>query len=452
MENFVRVIGAGLAGCEVALQLAGFGIDVKLYEMKPNKKTPAQKLDGVAELVCSNSFRSKKPTNAVGLLKEEMLMMNSFLIHKALKAKVPAGDALAVDREIFSSLVEKELKKFSNIQRINEEVLSIWPDDVLTVVATGPLTSQNLAFDLIKILGKEHLDFYDAIAPVIDAESIDMSKVFKQDRFGDKKNEGDYINCPLDKATYEIFIKRLNESEKSKTHDFENAHYFEGCLPIEVLAKRGVETLRFGPFKPVGLFDPTTSKRPHAVLQLRKEDIYGSSYNLVGCQTKMTIPEQREVFGLIPALKNAKFLRYGSLHRNTYVDSPKVLDECLRIKNKPNIFLAGQITGVEGYVESIACGLIVANMIKSQIQNKPKRFFPKETLLGGLYNHVRGNLMNNKKDNFVPSNVTWAMVPPLENINKKDYANKKQLLYERAKSALINFLEYEEKKYSKPID
>lgn len=432
-KSYVRIIGAGLAGSEAALFLANLGVKVELYEMKSHKKTPAQKLEGFAELVCSNSFRSSKSTNAVGLLKEEMLLAKSELMQLALKAKVPAGDCLAVDREVFSSFVTEKIKNEPLIELKSEEILQVPQDDVPTVIATGPLTSHSLAESLKKLIGEESLAFYDAIAPIVEAESIDMEQAFIKNRWQDEAI-GDYINCPMDKEIYEEFVKRLNSADLAKTHKFEDAHYFEGCLPIEVMAKRGMETLRFGPFKPVGLMDPKISQKAHAVLQLRKEDIFGTSYNLVGCQTKMTISEQKEAFSLIPALKNAKFMRYGSVHKNTYVNSPKILNENLSIKNRPNIYLAGQITGVEGYVESMACGLIVANLIIG------KRPFPKETMLGGLYNHICGHLMADKKAFFTPSNITWAMVPPLENFNKKNKSNKKEILYNRAMQKLKDFL------------
>lgn len=442
--TYVRIIGAGLAGCEAALTLAHNGFKVKLYEMKPEKKTPAQQLDGIAELVCSNSFRSKKSSNAVGLIKDEMLLMGGHLMRLALRAEVPAGDALAVDRVEFSRLVEEEILRHDNIELIKEEMRTLPDDDILTIVATGPLTSDALAQSIVSFIGQERLAFYDAIAPIIDAESIDMTHGFMQSRWHeDEAGGGDYINCPMDKECYEEFIARLVSSSRAQAHAFEDAHYFEGCLPIEVMAERGVETLRFGPLKPVGLVDPHTGARAHAVLQLRKEDKYGQSYNLVGCQTKMTIGEQKEVFGLIPALKNAVFMRYGSIHRNTYVNGPEVLDDHLRLKrvdgNSSNIILAGQITGVEGYVESMAIGLIVAHVVMSVARGLPFLPPPKETALGGLYGHVLGHHRANPRDAYTPSNVTWAMIPPIEHKKRIGRTAKREMLYERAIVAIKEY-------------
>lgn len=436
----IRVIGAGLAGSEAALQLASFGFSVELVEMKPYKKTPAQKLDGMAELVCSNSFRSTKPSNAVALLKDEMLLLNGFLMRFALEAQVPAGDALAVDRVVFSRLVEEAITNNPRISLIRQELSALPLDTIPTIMATGPLTSDALAADLVRIIGQDRLDFYDAIAPIIDAESIDMTKAFKQSRWHDEEeDQGDYINCPMDKATYVAFIERLQNSTRAKMHEFEHAHFFEGCLPIEVMAERGLETLRFGPFKPVGLHDPHLNERPHAVLQLRKEDKYGTSYNMVGCQTRMTIPEQKETFSLIPALKNVKFMRFGAIHRNTYVNGPEVLDEFLRVKNteghSTNIFLAGQITGVEGYVESMAMGLVVAHIVRGLINNRPCKF-PKESALGALYGHVLGHHRARAKDPYMPSNITWAMVPPIACKKSLGRAYKREQLYERGIAAI----------------
>lgn len=440
--GFIRVVGAGLAGCEAALTLANSGFKVRLYEMKPRKKTPAQKLDGICELVCSNSFRSNKPSNAVGLIKDEMLLLNGFLMGFALKAAVPAGDSLAVDREIFSKLVEDAIKSNPNIELINEEVEKLWHDEIPTIMATGPLTSDALAKDLVSFIGHERLDFYDAIAPIIDASSIDMNHAFIKSRWQDEE-EGDFINCPLDKPTYEEFVVRLKNSTRTKAHEFEDAHYFEGCLPIEVMAERGLETLRFGPFKPVGLIHPETKEKYHAVLQLRKEDKYGTSYNLVGCQTRMSIPEQKETFALIPALKKASFMRFGSIHRNTYVDGPKVLDPYLRLKGQDgqvsNTYLAGQITGVEGYVESMAVGLMVAHIVKSQVLKQTFRPFPIESALGGLYGHILGHHRVREKDPYVPSNITWAMIPPMEQRKRIGRLEKREHLYERAIASIKNY-------------
>lgn len=440
----VRVIGGGLAGCEAALQLASMGFKVKLFEMKPHKKTPAQKLDGLAELVCSNSFRSTKKTNAVALLKDEMVMMDSFLLKAALKAQIPAGDAFAVDRNFFSALVEEQIANNSSIELIKEEITFLPNDDIPTILATGPLTSDALAQALVSLIGQERLDFYDAIAPIIDAESVDMTKAFVQSRWQEGEDGGDYVNCPMTKEIYENFVNHLVNSSKAKKHDFEDAHYFEGCLPLEVMAERGIETLRFGPFKPVGLANPHTGERPYAVLQLRKEDKYGTSFNLVGCQTRMTIPEQKAAFSLIPGLEQVKFMRFGSVHRNTYVDSPKVLDKFLRLKKSggevTNIFLAGQISGVEGYVESMAMGIVAAHMVKSlKVNNKTSEIFPPESALGALYGHVLGFHRASDKLPYVPSNITWAMFPPVECKKSLGRAHKRNMLYERGIEAINKY-------------
>lgn len=442
MTPFVRVIGAGLAGCEAALQLASFGHRVHLYEMKPHKKTPAQKLDGICELVCSNSFRSDKPQNAVGLLKDEMLAQNGFLMRLALRARVPAGDSLAVDRVLFSKLVERAITINSNIELMREEVLSLPTDDIPTILATGPLTGEALANDVSCFIGTEHLSFYDAIAPIVDSDSIDMAHAYKKSRW-QEEGEGDFINCPLDEDTYGQFVAHLNNSMGTKKQAFEEEHYFEGCLPLEVMAKRGIDTLRFGPLKPVGLEDPRTGVRPYAVIQLRKEDRYGQSYNLVGCQTRMTISEQREAFSLIPALKNAVFMRFGSIHRNTYVNSPLVLDERLKIKNaqgsSSNIYLAGQLTGVEGYVESMAVGLFLSHIVDDDLLGRGLWPMPKESALGGLYGHILGHHRNRPHDPFTPSNITWAMLPPIEFKKRLGRMEKRKLLYERAMAAVANY-------------
>jgi methylenetetrahydrofolate--tRNA-(uracil-5-)-methyltransferase len=438
----IRVIGAGLAGCEAALSLANFGFKVSLIEMKPVKKTPAQKLNGPCELVCSNSFRSTKKGNAVALLKDEMALANGALISLAFKAMVPAGDCLAVDRVLFSALVEEKIAAHKNITRYNEEVLSLPHDDIPTILATGPLTSDALATSIQEFLGQDRLYFYDAIAPIIDADSIDQRESFLASRWHEDE-EGDYLNCPLDKQSYEAFVSAVLQAAKATAHDFEDVHYFEGCLPIEVLAERGLDTLRFGPMKPTGLVDPKSGKRPHAVLQLRKEDKYGLSYNIVGCQTRMTISEQKAAFGLIPALKNATFMRYGAVHRNTYINSPDVLDDFLCLKDKngkaSQIFVAGQLSGVEGYVESMAMGLLVAHIVKHKLTYNELLQFPAESALGGLYGHVRGLHRASKKFQYSPSNITWAMLPPLDD-HIKNRKDKREMLHERGLLRLKEFM------------
>jgi methylenetetrahydrofolate--tRNA-(uracil-5-)-methyltransferase len=443
-SNVARVIGGGLAGCEAAYQLAKAGIKVSLYEMKPHKRTPAQVSDHLAELVCSNSFRSNNPLNAVGLLKEEMRRAGGFLMACAEEAKVPAGDALAVDREHFAQVVESRLLAEPNIALVREELCELPNDDIATIVATGPLTSDGLAGHIVKVLGQDRLAFYDAIAPIVEADSIDMEHAFFESRWG--KGEGsDYLNCPMNQEEYEVFLKALLESDQAHAKAFENLHYFEGCLPIEELASRGPQTLLFGPFKPVGLTNPKTGARAHAVLQLRKENIHGTAYNLVGCQTRLVQPAQKGVFGLIPALKDARFLRFGAIHRNTYLDAPNVLDDHMRLMTPSgqfhNVFFAGQITGVEGYVESMACGLMVSWMLQDTLAQKPPRIAPETTALGGLYRHTRGVLRADPKDRYVPSNVTWAMMPPaFEGKRKMGKEQKRQMLVERALSDLGKWL------------
>lgn len=433
----VRVVGAGLAGCEAALQLAKFGFRVDLYEMKPNKRTPAQVSDHFAELVCSNSFRSNNIHNAVGLIKEEMRRVGGFLIRMAEEARVPAGDALAVDREHFASLVEGAIHSHENITVHKQEVETLWDDDIATVVATGPLTSDALSEEIARIIGRERLAFYDAIAPIIDAESIDYTQTFFESRWG-KGDGADYLNCPLSKDEYHAFVEGLIAADQAHEKAFEKLHYFEGCLPIEEMAKRGVDTLRFGPFKPVGLTDPRDGRRPYAVLQLRKENVHGTAYNLVGCQTRMLQGRQKEVFGIIPALKHASFQRFGAIHRNTYLDAPAVLDDALRLKRgHRNLFFAGQITGVEGYVESMACGLLVSHAVREIIAGRD--FVPPSdaTALGGLYRHTRGALKAFEDQKYVPSNVTWSMVrPDSMPQKKKDKDAKRARLVERALAEL----------------
>ncbi|MDP2343874.1 MAG: methylenetetrahydrofolate--tRNA-(uracil(54)-C(5))-methyltransferase (FADH(2)-oxidizing) TrmFO [Deltaproteobacteria bacterium] len=458
MSHHVRVIGGGLAGCEAAWQLAHAGVRVTLHEQKPEKRTPAQTSDRLAELVCSNSFRSSNVDNAVGLLKEEMRRAGSFLMACAEVARVPAGDALAVDRVVFADTVEGRLRAHPNVTIVPGEVRALPNDDgsddaasgVLTLVCTGPLTSDALAADIARLCGQERLAFYDAIAPIVDAESITTDDedpaggAFFKSRWN-KGDSADYLNCPMNPAQYDVFYDALRAADKTTAHEFEDLHYFDGCLPIEVMAERGKDTLRFGPMKPVGLFHPVTNQRAHAVLQLRKEDIHGSSYNLVGCQTRMKQGAQREVFALIPALKEVRFLRYGAIHRNTYVDAPTVLDDHGRLRARPSVYFAGQITGVEGYVESTASGLLTSMMLLDQLQGLPQATPPPTTALGGLWRHCRGVLRAVGNTGFSPSNVIWSMMPPLDAIpvidakgrkRKPDKQGRKKQLSERA---LIDF-------------
>ncbi len=424
MTERVRIIGGGLAGCEAAWQLAEAGVDVVLHEQKPEKRTPAQTSDRLAELVCSNSFRSSNVDNAVGLIKEEMRRLGSFLMACAEIARVPAGDALAVDRIVFADTVEGKLRAHPRVTLVPGEVRGLPDDDVTTLVATGPLTSDALAADIARLCGKERLAFYDAIAPIVDAESIltedelppspgSSGGAYFKSRWN-KGDTADYLNCPMNPAEYDVFYDALRSADRATAHEFEELHYFDGCLPIEVMAERGKDTLRFGPMKPVGLYHPVTNAKAHAVLQLRKEDIHGSSYNLVGCQTRMKQPAQREVFALIPALREVKFLRYGAIHRNTYVDAPAVLDDKGRLKSRPSVFLAGQITGVEGYVESTASGLLTSLVLLDHLRGLPLSVPPATTALGGLWRHCRGVLRAFGDSAYQPSNVIWSMMPPID--------------------------------------
>jgi len=354
MEEVI-VLGAGLAGSEAAWQLAKRGVRVILYEIRPQKLTPAHKTGFFAELVCSNSLRSKDLTNAVGLLKEELRRLGSIIMESANLNQIPGGKALVVDREKFAKYITEKLQNHPNTRLVCEEMTEI-PTDRVVVVATGPLTSDPLAMSLAKLISEPFLHFYDAISPIVYAESIDWVKVFVADRYGEE--EGAYVNCPLTKEEYERFVQELLSAEKVPLHPFEEPKYFEGCLPIEVMAERGIDTLRYGPMKPKGLIDPRTGKEPYAVVQLRSENAERTLYNMVGFQTKLKYHEQERVFRLIPGLERAEFARYGSIHRNTFVNAPKVLTPYIQLKNYPNVFLAGQITGVEGYVESTATGLV----------------------------------------------------------------------------------------------
>ncbi len=455
----VSIVGGGLAGCEAAWQLAEAGFLVTLHEQKPHKRTPAQTSDRLAELVCSNSFRSANVDNAVGLIKEEMRRAGSFLMACAALAKVPAGDALAVDRVVFADLVESRLRAHPRVTLVPGEVTALpgdgANDDVAaTLVATGPLTSDALAADLARLCGRERLAFYDAIAPIIDADSVllededpDGGAYFKS-RW-DKGDSADYLNCPMTEEQYNRFYAALRAADTAAAHEFEQLHYFDGCLPLEVMAERGHDTLRFGPFKPVGLYHPVTNRRSHAVLQLRKEDIHGTSYNLVGCQTRMKQQAQREVFSLIPALREVRFLRYGAIHRNTYVDAPVVLDERGALRARPRVWLAGQITGVEGYVESTASGLVTALVIADALAGRTLDVPPHTTALGGLWRHCRGVLRAAGNDAYGPSNVTWSMMPPADvptatttggRKRKASKAERKHLASERALADLDRWL------------
>ena len=402
----VTVVGAGLAGTECAFQLAERGVKVRLLEQKPVARSAAHHSDQLAELVCSNSLRSDAIANAVGLLKEEMRRCGSLVLACADRTRVPAGGALAVDRERFSAEITAALDGHPNIERA-AALVERMPEERPLVLATGPMTGAALARELAQAIGQEQLAYYDSIAPIVTADSLDRDKVFEASRY-DKGGDDAYVNCPLDRDQYEAFIDALLAAEKMAAHPFEEPRYFEGCLPIEVMAERGRQTLSFGPMKPVGLTDPRTGRRPHAVVQLRREDQAGTAYNLVGFQTRMVQAAQRRVFGLIPGLAGAAFERFGSVHRNTFVNAPVVLDETLALRALPGVYLAGQITGVEGYVESAACGLCLGATLGERLSGRDASPPPASTALGSLLAHLR-----TPRDDFQPSNVVWSMFPEL---------------------------------------
>lgn len=405
----ITIIGGGLAGCEAAWQAASRGCRVIVYDMKPLKFSPAHESEFLAELVCSNSFRSDDPTSAVGLLKEEMRMLNSLVIQTARETAVPAGKALAVDRDLFAGRITERLAENSNIEVIRKEITELPVDSKEPLVlATGPLTSDAMADSLSSITGEERLSFYDAIAPIVEADSLDMDIVYQKSRYDD--GPGDYLNCPMDMQQYLHFINELGQGSCTPLRDFESAKYFEGCLPIEVMCGRGVETLRFGPMKPVGLPDPRNGKDPYAVVQLRTENIEGSHYNIVGFQTKLTYAEQKRIFRLIPGMEKAKFSRFGSIHRNTFICAPEILLSTLQMRKNPQIFIAGQLSGVEGYIESAAMGLLAGiNSARSATGQAPITP-PNTTALGALISH----LTESSPKRFQPSNVNFGLFPPLQ--------------------------------------
>jgi methylenetetrahydrofolate--tRNA-(uracil-5-)-methyltransferase len=424
----VTVIGGGFAGVECAWQLARRGHGVRLFEMRPVRQTHAHATDRLAEMVCSNSFRSDNPTNAVGLLKREMEAVGSVILEEARKAAVPAGDALAVDRAVFAEGVTRRIAAQPGIEIVREEVPHL-PDagEGYVVVATGPLTSPDLEKSLLQLLGEKYLYFYDAVAPIVEASSLDMSRLYALSRYG-KGGGDDYLNVPLSKTEYEAFVAALLAGEKVPFHDFEAAVYFEGCLPVEAMAERGVETLRHGPMKPFGLPDPRTGKEPYAVVQLRQDDLAKEHYNLVGFQTKLKIGEQKRVFRTLPGLENAEFVRYGMLHRNTYINGPAHLDRFFRWKRDPRVFFAGQLTGVEGYLESAATGLMVGATLTQLLEGREAVPLPFSTALGSLSRHVSER---SEKD-YQPANVTFGLIeetgpPPL-----KDKAKRREEICRRA--------------------
>ncbi len=423
LQMRIKIIGAGLAGSECAFQLARNGHMVDLFEMRPVKMTQAHQTSNLAELVCSNSFRSSAITNAVGLLKHEMSLLDSLVIRCGETARVPAGDAFAVDRERFSAAVTEAIASEPRITIRREEVTSLDRDGYdFLVIATGPLTSTPLFEAINEFLGRDGLYFYDAIAPILSADSLDMSKLYWKSRYG-KGSGTDYLNAAMNRVQYEAFVNALLTAELYPLHDFENAVHFEGCLPVEEIASRGVETLRFGPMKPVGLEHPRTGERPYAVVQLRKEDLSDEYFNIVGFQTKMKVPEQKRVLQMIPGLENCTFARFGSMHRNTFINGPKHLTPAFQARRDPKIFFAGQVTGVEGYVESSAVGLLVARYIAELARGDSARPLPYHTALGALGRHVA----ESSPERYQPSNVTWALIEDVVGKVKKAEKREKQV-------------------------
>ena len=437
MSSGIKVIGAGLAGCEAAWQCARLGVDVELYEMRPVKSTPAHQSDKFAELVCSNSLKSESENTAPWLLKEEMRRCGSLLIRIAQETAVPAGHALAVDRDAFAARVTDVISAEPRIKVVREEVTRIDENSGLTIVATGPLTSNALSQEIARLSGNDHLFFYDSISPIVEADSIDQSRVYFAARYG--KGTADYINCPFTKDEYDVFYDALIAAQSVEGHDWEKLNYFEGCLPIEEIARRGRDTLRFGPMKPVGLDDPRTGKWPYAVVQLRRENLRADSYNLVGFQNHLKFGEQARVLRLIPGLQNAKFLRYGQIHRNTYISAPSLLTELLNMKQHENVFFAGQISGVEGYTESIAMGMLVGMHVARIAHGMSATAPPRETALGSLVNY----LCRAEKKNFQPANITFDLLPQLDEATRRKARDKKlrhKMVCDKALAAIGDWL------------
>lgn len=443
MVDYITIIGGGLAGSEAAYQIAKRGIKVKLYEMKPDKFTEAHSNKNLAEIVCSNSFKSNLHTNACGLLKEELRKLDSLLIRIADETQIPAGQALAVDRELFSQKVTEELEKNPLIEIIHQEVTEIEKiaEKGIVIIATGPLTSEGLSKEISKITGEDKLHFYDAAAPIVTKESIDFNIAFFGNRYEQEKGkdetiddwkerlhkqEASYINLPMNKDEYEKFVEELINAEVITLHEFEKREIFEGCMPVEVMAKRGKDTLRYGPLKPVGFDDPRTGKRPYAVIQLRQDNELGTIYNIVGFQTNLKYGEQKRIFGMIPGLQNAEFVKYGVMHRNTYINSTKLLDNTYNFKDNKNIYFAGQITGVEGYVESISSGMVSALNAVAQIKNENRIEFSNLTMIGALAKYI-----STANDKFQPMNANFGIIPELPK-RIKDKKIKYGMLADRA--------------------
>jgi methylenetetrahydrofolate--tRNA-(uracil-5-)-methyltransferase len=448
MKDYITVIGAGLAGCEAAYQIAKRGIKVKLYEMKPIKYSEAHSNENFAEIVCSNSFKSNLLTNACGLLKEELRRLDSLLIKIADETRVPAGQALAVDREIFSKKVTCELEKNEFIEIIRKEIVDIesLAKEGIVIIATGPLTSEGLAKNIGKITGEDKLYFYDAAAPIVNKDSINFKIAFYGDRYSQEKkkdesmeewkkrlaiqekDEQSYINLPMNQDEYEKFWNELVKAEVVTLHEFEKREIFEGCMPVEIMAKRGIDTLRFGPLKPVGFDDPRTGRRPYALVQLRQDNKQASIYNIVGFQTNLKFGEQKRVFQMIPGLEEAEFIKYGVMHRNTYINSSKLLDETYNLKNNNNVYFAGQITGVEGYVESISSGMVVAINAVNQVKGKEEKvIFSENTVIGALSKYI-----STPNERFQPMNANFGILPELEGRKIRDKKERYAKLAERS--------------------
>ncbi len=424
MSEAITIIGGGLAGSEAAWQVARHGGRAHLYEMRPRETTPAHTTDQLAEIVCSNSLKSDQPYNASWLLKQELRQAGSLLIKIADEVRVPAGGALAVDRQRFAESVTEAIRREPNIELHREEVTAI-PEHGIVVIASGPLTSPALSESIHQFCGREHLYFYDAISPIVDAESIDHSRVFRASRYG--KADADYLNCPMDKEQYLRFYGALTSAEDVQLHEFEKLCYFEACLPIEELARRGLDTLRFGPMKPVGLADPETGRRPYAVVQLRGEDLMQTSYNLVGFQNHLKFPEQRRVFRMIPGLENAEFLRLGQIHRNTYINAPEILAPSMAAKGDPRVFFAGQLAGTEGYIENIATGLVAGINAARTSQDEELLVLPNETAIGALCGYV-----STPQKHFAPMNINFGLLPALVTSRKLQKAERQKKICERA--------------------
>ena len=431
MTPRVRIVGGGLAGCEAAWQLARRGVGVELHEMRPARKTPVHQSADLAELVCSNSLRGNALDQAAGLLKEEMRRMDSIVLRVAEEVRVPAGSALAVDRAVFARRVTEALEARAEIRIHREEVPRIPPDPV-TIVATGPLTSDSLAEDVAAFVGRDHLYFFDAVSPVVEADTIDLDRAFRASRYG--KGGDDYLNCPLAEDEYRAFHAALVSAECTSGHDFEKGLFFEGCLPVEVIAARGIDTLRFGPMKPVGLADPRTGGRPHAVVQLRQDNLAASHYSIVGFQTHLKWGEQKRVFGMIPGLERAAFVRYGMIHRNTYVNAPLVLEPTFETRRRAGLFFAGQMSGVEGYVESAASGLIAGLGAVFRSRGEAPRPFPKETAIGALGRYVA----RSNPAHYQPAKIAFGLLPDLPH-RVRDKALRRSALSQRALEELDRF-------------